>query len=45
MIQEYEEDDFEKYFSFYILGLLGDHIGIMLAPRATGLWFDPPINL
>ena len=25
--------------------LLGGHIGIMLAPRARGLWFDPPTNL
>ena len=29
-----------------IFGLLGaGHIGIMLAPRARGLWFDPPTNL
>ena len=26
-------------------GLLGGHIGIMLAPRARGLWFEPPTNL
>ena len=30
---------------YFITGLLGGHIGIMLAPRARGLWFDPPTNL